>query len=367
MKKILFLTSELPPQPGGIGNHAHQLARYFSNHYEVTVIADQRSEDGKEEQEFDEQQDFSVSRVKRRRTLILTYLKRFFIARKLLKKNDILLVSGKFPLWVGGVLSLSSNKPIVVIIHGSEVQLSNALARHLTDWSLKRLDHIIAVSRFTLQLIESLNLEATTVIPNGFDLPKTKVESSYDRNNKAIPLQLITVGNLTQRKGQHNVINVLPQLSQVYPDLIYHCVGIPTEINRLEKLAKALKVEQHVKFHGRVTEEEKFELLNQADVFMMLSEQTSTGDVEGFGIAILEANAMGLPAVGSLNCGIEDAIEDQLSGRLVNPHDVDQLVLAIKDIMNNQSQYSAQAKVWSEHFTWDRIGKKYLEVLEEFE
>jgi glycosyltransferase involved in cell wall biosynthesis len=253
---------------------------------------------------------------------------------------------------------------MVGIIHGSEVQLSNALARRLTDWSLKRLDHIIAVSRFTLQLIEPLNLKGTTVIPNGFDLPKTKVENFSDHNIKTKPLQLITVGNLTQRKGQHNVINVLPRLCQIYPDLIYHCVGIPTEIKRLEKLAKALKVEQHVKFHGRVSEDEKFRLLHQADVFMMLSEQTSTGDVEGFGIAILEANAVGLPAIGSLNCGIEDAIEDKQSGRLVHPHDVDEIVLAIEDIMNNQSTYSAQAKAWSEHFTWDKIGKKYLEVLE---
>lgn len=365
--KILFLTSELPPQPGGIGNHAHQLARYLSDHYQVTVIADQRSEEGKEEHDFDQQQDFKVVRVRRRATLVWTYLKRFFITRKLIKTNDVLLVSGKFPLWVGGILSLWTKKPMVGIIHGSEVQLSNALARRLTDWSLKRLDHIIAVSRFTLQLIEPINLKATTVIPNGFDLPKTKVENSIDRYSKAKPLQLITVGNLTQRKGQHNVIKALPKLIEVYPNLVYHCVGIPTEIKRLEKLSKALKVEQHVKFHGRVSEEDKFKLLHQADVFMMLSQQTSTGDVEGFGIAILEANAVGLPAIGSLNCGIEDAIEDKYSGRLVHPHDVNQIVLAIKDIINNQSQYSAQAKVWSEHFTWDKIGKKYLEVLEEFE
>ena len=44
--------------------------------------------------------------------------------------------------------------------------------------------------------------------------------------------QLITVGNLTQRKGQHNMINALPELLKKYPDLHYHCVGIPTEIEQ---------------------------------------------------------------------------------------------------------------------------------------
>jgi len=364
LKKILFLTSELPPQPGGIGNHAHQLARYLSNHYKVTVIADQRSEEGKEEHDFDQQQDFKVVRVKRRATLVWTYLKRFFIARKLIKTNNVLLVSGKFPLWVGGLLSLVSNKPIVGIIHGSEVQLSNSIAKKLSNWALSRLDHVIAVSNFTLNLVDTLKLKSTSVIPNGFHKMSFEPKQIEEKNNEV--LQLITVGNLTQRKGQHNVIKALPLLLKAYPNLIYHCVGIPTKRNQLMELAKSLNVADQVQFHGQLSEDKKLSLLQQSDIFMMLSEQTSTGDVEGFGIAILEANALGLPAIGSLNCGIEDAIKTKESGLLVDPHDTRQIVSAVQDIITNRNQYSQQAKAWSTHFTWDKIGAKYLEVLDNF-
>jgi len=364
LKKILFLTSELPPQPGGIGNHAHQLARYLSNHYKVTVIADQRSEEGKEEHDFDQQQDFKVVRVKRRATLVWTYLKRFFIARKLIKTNNVLLVSGKFPLWVGGLLSLVSNKPIFGIIHGSEVQLSNSIAKKLSNWALTRLDHVIAVSNFTLNLVDTLKLKSTSVIPNGFHKMSFEPKQIEEKNNEV--LQLITVGNLTQRKGQHNVIKALPLLLKAYPNLIYHCVGIPTNRNQLMELAKSLNVADQVQFHGQLSEDKKLSLLQQSDIFMMLSEQTSTGDVEGFGIAILEANALGLPAIGSLNCGIEDAIKTKESGLLVDPHDTRQIVSAVQDIITNRNQYSQQAKAWSTHFTWDKIGAKYLEVLRKF-
>ena len=364
MKKILFLTSELPPQPGGIGNHAHQLARYLSNHYKVTVIADQRSEEGKEEHDFDQQQDFKVVRVKRRATLVWTYLKRFFIARKLIKTNNVLLVSGKFPLWVGGLLSLVSNKPIFGIIHGSEVQLSNSIAKKLSNWALTRLDHVIAVSNFTLNLVDTLKLKSTSVIPNGFHKMSFEPKQIEEKNNEV--LQLITVGNLTQRKGQHNVIKALPLLLKAYPNLIYHCVGIPTNRNQLMELAKSLNVADQVQFHGQLSEDKKLSLLQQSDIFMMLSEQTSTGDVEGFGIAILEANALGLPAIGSLNCGIEDAIKTKESGLLVDPHDTRQIVSAVQDIITNRNQYSQQAKAWSTHFTWDKIGAKYVEVLRKF-
>ena len=364
MKKILFLTSEFPPQPGGIGNHAHQLARYLSEYYKVTVLADQRSSDGKEESLFDEHQPFIIKRVKRRTLILISYLIRIQASINLLKSNDLVLVSGKFPLWVGGLLSLVSNKPIVGIIHGSEVQLSNSIAKKLSNWALTRLDHVIAVSNFTLNLVDTLKLKSTSVIPNGFHKMSFEPKQIEEKNNEV--LQLITVGNLTQRKGQHNVIKALPLLLKAYPNLIYHCVGIPTKRNQLMELAKSLNVADQVQFHGQLSEDKKLSLLQQSDIFMMLSEQTSTGDVEGFGIAILEANALGLPAIGSLNCGIEDAIKTKESGLLVDPHDTRQIVSAVQDIITNRNQYSQQAKAWSTHFTWDKIGAKYLEVLRKF-
>ena len=62
IKSILLITSEFPPQPGGIGNHAYYLALYLSKKgYEVQVIADQRDEDNSDEIEFDTS---SVSPVK---------------------------------------------------------------------------------------------------------------------------------------------------------------------------------------------------------------------------------------------------------------------------------------------------------------
>jgi glycosyltransferase involved in cell wall biosynthesis len=257
-----------------------------------------------------------------------------------------------------------SNKPIVGIIHGSEVQLSNSIAKKLSNWALSRLDHVIAVSNFTLNLVDTLKLKSTSVIPNGFHKMSFEPKQIEEKNNEV--LQLITVGNLTQRKGQHNVIKALPLLLKAYPNLIYHCVGIPTKRNQLMELAKSLNVADQVQFHGQLSEDKKLSLLQQSDIFMMLSEQTSTGDVEGFGIAILEANALGLPAIGSLNCGIEDAIKTKESGLLVDPHDTRQIVSAVQDIITNRNQYSQQAKAWSTHFTWDKIGAKYLEVLDNF-
>lgn len=359
-KNILLLISEFPPQPGGIGVHAHQLAKGLAGKgFQVQVVCDQRSGDGEEERLFDAEQPFEVVRVQRNRLILWSYVKRIHTAMRLSKTADIVLASGKFSLWTGGLLRRIRKIPLVAILHGTEMQLPNAFLRKLTDASLKRFDTVVAVSQYTKSLTNHLDLKNVCVIPNGFEMAGTEtIKKRIEQGPR-----LITVGNVTQRKGQHNVIRALPVLLKKHPNLQYHIVGIPTNRAKLEKMASDLNVSDAVVFHGRVDEATKRNLLLESDVFVMLSEATASGDVEGFGIAILEANALGLPAIGALGCGIEDAIEDGLSGRLIAYNSPNELEKTLADILENYTQYSQQAVAWSTNFTWDKVMDRYLEVL----
>lgn len=357
-KKLLLITSEFPPQPGGIGNHAFHLAKSFQNNgIQVQVLTDQRSREGKEEQEFDAKQAFEIIRIARKTPIFLSYLHRIKSAFQLAKNNETVLLSGKFSLWVGGLLSLFLKKKYVAVIHGSEVLLPSKSQRKFTDFCLKRFQKIIAVSNYTKSLIDRLSLEVE-VIPNGFEverfsgIPKARSEKDI--------LKLVTVGNVTPRKGQHNIINAMPSIIKKYPNAEYHIVGVPTTQNVLEQLAKDKKAANHVFFHGKVSEEEKLRILKESTIFMMLSEHTLSGDVEGFGIAILEANALGLPGIGAKGCGIEDAIDDHKSGILINGKNELEIVNAIDEILTAYSQYSQKAIEWSNYFTWDKVIHKYI-------
>lgn len=361
LTKILILTSEFPPQPGGIGNHAYNLAKgLHRNGYEVKVMCDAHSATGAEEVSFDKNLSFDVVRIPRQKILLFSYFKRIKTAFSLSRESEVVLCSGKFSLWLGSLLSFFFNLKFIAVIHGSEVLLPNKLLRKLTDLSLNRFDLIVAVSNYTKSLVTHLNLRNIEVIHNGFEMEV----SSYSRHkNKPVPV-LITVGNVTQRKGQHNVINALPVLLKKYPDLKYHIVGIPTKKKRLEKLALHLGVEESVVFMGKVSEEKKMALSQKADVFVMLSETTKTGDAEGFGIAVVEANALGVPAIGAVRCGIEDAIKDGVSGKLIDPKNPQQFLEALTEILEGYQSYSKGAKAWSGNFDWDKVIRRYLEVLE---
>ena len=113
MTKTLILTSEFPPQPGGIGNHAFNLAKQLQeNGFQVQLVCDTRSNDGTEEAVFDKNLSFQVVRIPRKKVIFLSYLKRISIAFSLARKADIVIASGKFSLWLCALLSFFFQKKI---------------------------------------------------------------------------------------------------------------------------------------------------------------------------------------------------------------------------------------------------------------
>jgi glycosyltransferase involved in cell wall biosynthesis len=139
---------------------------------------------------------------------------------------------------------------------------------------------------------------------------------------------------------------------------------LPTEQVSLQQLAADLGVQTHVTFHEVLSATALQEQLQRNHVFVMLSEHLPNGDFEGFGIAILEANSYGLPAIGSINSGISDAIQDGYSGKLVDPHHPKAIKEALQEIQTNYDAYSSQAKEWATHFQWKEIVTNYCQLWE---
>lgn len=362
-KKILIVTSEFPPQPGGIGYHAFHLGEHLQfNNFQVTLIADNRSIDGIEEKLFDKGLNFKVKRISWNSIRVFMYLKRIYLLFKWAKNVDIIIASGKFSLWSVAFVSLFYKRNYIAVIHGSEVNFKKSILKKSIEMSLERFSKIIAVSNFTKNLIKHLNLEIV-VIPNGYDSNKWKTHILASTSLNGYP-NLITVGNVTLRKGQLQVIKQLPELLKIYPEIQYHCVGIPTEQEAFKKIAVDLGVEKHVHFHGRLENNKLQTLLMAMDVFVMLSVETETGDVEGFGMALIEANGLGIPTIGAKDCGIEDAVLDGKSGILVSHTESSDFQVAIQSILKSHDIYKLEAKKWAETHRWKDIIKHYISEIE---
>ena len=129
-----------------------------------------------------------------------------------------------------------------------------------------------------------------------------------------------------------------------HPKVTYHLIGKPTLGNQLKSQATDLDVDKEVVVHGILPGTELLSRLAGSSIKLMLSNHTQCGDFEGFGIAILEANAFGVPAVGSRDSGIADAIDDHKTGILVDPKNKIEIAAAVKEIMQNYSYFLTMQK-----------------------
>src|SRR5262249_5202438 len=121
---------------------------------------------------------------------------------------------------------------------------------------------------------------------------------------------LVTVGHVTKRKGQDVVVRALSRIVEAVPDVHYLVAGLPTLGPELLRLAAELGVAERVHLLGRVDETRLPAVLNAADLFVLTSRRTESGDVEGFGIAVVEAALCGKPAVVSADSGLAEAVRD---------------------------------------------------------
>ncbi|MBR9845710.1 MAG: glycosyltransferase family 4 protein [Algicola sp.] len=362
-KHIVLVSSEFPPQPGGIGNHAYHLALHLSQQdYDVKVIADQRSANGKEEHTFDCKQPFEIVRIKRYNMRFFMYLQRIKKTYASLKHAHHVIATGKFSLWNVALLSQLRKVKTLAVIHGTEVNFKPVLLRKSIDLSLKKMDKIVAVSNYTKSLISYLNLNVV-VIPNGINASEWQNDNQTNVKLKGNPV-LTTVGRVSSRKGQLNVIKQLPELIKQFPEIHYHCIGIPSEAEAFKTVAKQLNVESYVTFHGKLELELLKQKVSATDIFVMMSSESKSGDVEGFGIAILEANALGIPAIGAKGCGIEDAVNDRASGVIIPLDDSEQFIKAIALILKDKNRFQYEARAWAEQHDWSNIITKYTALLD---
>lgn len=370
-KNILIISSEFPPGPGGIGRHAYSLAKSLVYHnISVHVVSHFDHASETEVANFIANIDEGITLHPISRKGAKTYFDRIKKVLNLTKKIafDKVIITGSFPIWLGYMLKKKFGNNIVVegFVHGTEINPEEKAKRLLTHTSLASLDKIWAVSTFTKSLLPQKVLDTVDVgvMPNGLDLTDWK----YDEGKvqafedwKGYP-KILTVGSITPRKGQHQVIKALPQLIKKYPDIQYHMVGVPANQDAIIKLAEELNVLDHITIHGRMQHHE--DLIRSyltADLFVMLSEVQDNGDVEGFGIAILEANMMGLAAIGSNDSGIVDAIDDGYNGYLVDGTKPNMVLDAINKVLQyDKATMSVNCKAWARKHDWNKLSEELL-------
>jgi glycosyltransferase involved in cell wall biosynthesis len=166
---------------------------------------------------------------------------------------------------------------------------------------------------------------------------------------------LLTVSRLSEpRKNVDKVLHALAALKDRF-DFRYHVAGDGTQRAALEKLATQLGLDERVHFLGRVDDHELKNLYASADLFVLTASINPTSH-EGFGIVYLEAAACGVPSLAARLAGAAEAVSEGQSGFFVDTPEIPEIEQALAAFLSGEMHFDPEAcRNFARQFTWSRV------------
>ncbi|HRZ95868.1 MAG TPA: glycosyltransferase family 4 protein [Candidatus Moranbacteria bacterium] len=352
MTKILFVSRAYPPVVGGIENQNYELATWLSKITDVKKVINIRG--------------------KKFLPVFLPYAKLKSLIS--MRKNDVILLGDGVLAPVGYAVKIINRKPAVCVLHGLDLTYKNFIYQKLwVGFFMKKLDKFICVGQETLYIAKEKGLpeEKLVFIPNGVDTEKYFKHCEKSELEKILDIKLedkkviLTSGRLAKRKGvawfcEH----VMPNLSENY---IYIVAGDGADRKNIEEVIKNKNLSKRIKMLGYVTDEVRNILFNTCDIFVQPNTKV-LGDMEGFGISVIEAASCQLPVIAANLEGLKDAIKNGGNGFLVESGNASAWVEKINEVLaddNFRREFGQKARQYViENYSWGKISRRYLEEIE---
>lgn len=266
--------------------------------------------------------------------------------------------------------------PVVVTIHGTYSYIPNVVFpilrpfyRYLFLKALSVTSEIVSVSHHTKAYLlkniaqDSLkeDMGKMSVIHNGIDITWTSfLEHPAGSGDKKI---ILTVGAVKRRKGIRESLRAMAFYKEKYGmPFSYRIVGSydpkSAYFKELSFDIEKFNLKNEVVFLGKVSDKELKQQYKEADLFLMLPVD-DLNRFEGFGLVYLEANAYGVPVIGSINAGSAEAIQDGVSGYLVDPTNTSEVADKIHSVLSQEVINRHECRVWAESHAIEKMAKEY--------
>ena len=358
---FLIVTRSFPPELGGMQNLMWGLTKEISKNFMIKVFADYYEN----HKDFDEKENFSIERVGGIK--FLRKIRKAQLINEFLKENK---VEGIIADHWKSLELIKTDKKKYCLIHGKEINhpVGSSSNKRIIK-VLNKIEKIIANSEYTKNLAISIGIDQDkiVVINPGIDPVKELNKKSLEKVESLLKIKtprLITVSRFDKRKNHEKVVMALRNLKQLYPSIVYVCIGYGDEEENIKKLVKELDLSQQVMFFKGISEDLKNCLLAKSDIFVMPSIIHKTS-VEGFGIAYVEAAQYGIPSLAGKDGGASDAIENGKTGLICDGNNLDDIYSSLNSMIENKRhlEFGKNAKEYASKFQWNIILEKYKEII----
>ncbi len=266
---------------------------------------------------------------------------------------------------------------LAAIAHGLDVTDPNPAYQMAVRRLCRVLDVVMPVSRATGKelIARGLSRGRMQVVPNAVDVDRftrdtadqTREPTSKIESAPSLPVDaflLVGVGRLVRRKGFAWFIeNVMPKL----PDrVVLWLAGDGPERQAIEAAIARNALQQRVRCLGKISEEELIALYKMGQLFVMPNINVP-GDMEGFGIVMLEAGVCGLPTLAADLEGIRYVIEEGVNGWFAPSGNAKAFVDRIQRLLDAPDELRRASKRTAEYvsstYRWNTTAQRYLDIL----
>ncbi len=252
-----------------------------------------------------------------------------------------------------GVLgALSGADRLVLSLWGSDLLVAprrSRLRAALLRWMIRQTDAVCVNSRYLAASAAAYTSEFVHV--TYFGVSPVFFRSRGGERASGEPLRVAMVKSFNENSGIDTLLTAMKKAADDGVPMILRAVGTDPG-GSAKDLARRLGIADRVEFLGVLREEEIARVFSLSDVYVQPTKFT-----EGFGVAVVEAQAVGLPAVVSSVGGLVETIEGE-SGVMIPPDDPEALARALISYAADQDMLvraRSAAQVNAKRFAWDVV------------
>ena len=220
--------------------------------------------------------------------------------------------------------------------------------------SLKGFDYFAVVSNNLKEFYENkIGKTKCVYIPNVIDsLPSKK--SDLKGNN------IITIGRLSEEKGQKDLIDVVNIVKEEISDIKLYLVGDGPLKESLEEYVRELDLTKNIVFTGFLDKKGKEKYIMDSSIFVLPSH------TESFGLVLIEAMSYGLPCIAfDSSDGAKELLKDD-TGILIENRDKNLMAQEIINLINNKqklNEYSKKEYKYCQRYLLSNVKNEWLNLL----
>jgi len=252
--------------------------------------------------------------------------------------------------------------PLIVHFHGYDASQKDIIEQYgkkykeVFDYAFK----VIVVSKKMYKDVANLGCPERKLVLNSYGPDDSFFKIKAGFNNQ----QFVSVGRFVEKKAPLQTINAFKKVVNGFPEAKLIMAGDGDLLEESKNLAESLGLQDNIAFPGALNREQVRQLFSNSIAFVQHSVVAENGDSEGTPVAILEAQAAGLPVISTFHAGIPDVVINEETGLLVEENDVEGMANNMIRILKEENLAQKLGNAGRERVKGNFAMERHLSILE---